>query len=68
MFKSNKGAVNLTIIIVSIVAGVLILGTVAGIIIWKVLGEEESGRKSRDKQEMVNGYRDCGVSDIFYIR
>ncbi len=63
MFKSNKGAVNLTILIVSIVVGVLILGTVAGIIIWKVLGEEDSGRRSRDRND--NGLKDCGVSDIF---
>jgi len=62
MSKSNKGAVNLTILIVSIVVGVLIIGTVAGIIIWKVL-EDEPERRSRDKDD--NGLRDCGVSDIF---
>jgi len=65
MFKSNKGAVNLTILIVSIVAGVLIIALIAGIIIWKVVGEEESGKKSRDKEKMVDGYIDCGVSDLF---
>lgn len=64
MFKSNKGAVNLTILIVSIVAGVLILGTIAGIIIWIVMRDEPE-RRSRDRGEMVDGYRDCGVSDIF---
>lgn len=64
MFKSNKGAVNLTILIVSIVVGVLILGTIAGIIIWKVV-QDEPERRSRDREKMVDGYRDCGVSDIF---
>jgi len=50
------------IIIVSIVVGVLIIGSVAGIIIWKVFGEEPE-RRFRDKDD--NGLKDCGVSDIF---
>jgi len=68
MLKSNKGTVNLIILIVSIVVAVLVLGVVAGIIIWKVVQEEEPKRKSRNKEEeekTVDGYRDCGVSDIF---
>jgi len=61
MFKSNKGAVNLIILIVSIVVGVLILAAVAGIIIWKVL-EEEPRKRSRDDD---NGLKNCGISDFF---
>lgn len=52
MFKLNKGS-TLVILIVSIVVAVLVLGTVAGIIIWKVFGEDEYSydRKKRDRDD-----------------
>lgn len=77
MFKqNNKGGISLAVLIASIVIAVLVFGAVVGVIIWKVVGSEETSRdrdRSESKQEEEKedknkgsvGYVNCGTSRSF---
>jgi len=84
MFKqNNKGEVSLAILIISIVIAVLLFGATVGVIIWKVVGNEEISKdkensefveeedekdKKEDEKNNLVGHVDCGTSEIFLIQ